>query len=127
MERVKINGKLDRCFYSSNIKINNFDLKFVKSIDFHIDDEKIIPKINICIDGIPDIDVMADVEINPSPRNLQEACLIIAHEIQKHGEFYDAYKDSVLSVFKENRIIFAPEGLVEEIADKIVKRISGEE
>lgn len=123
MDRVKINGKLDGCFYSSNIKINNLDLKSVKSIDLHIDEENFIPKINICAYGIPDIDVMGRVVIDPSPINLQESCRIIVHELQKHGEFYDAFVASVLSAIRE----IPDEIWSVELAERIVKRISGEE
>lgn len=66
-------------------------------------------------------------EIGMSEINLQEACQIVANELKKHGEFYDAYKNSVLSVFIESQIAFSPCELRKEISEKIVRRISGEE
>lgn len=125
MKRVEIKNRNETSLGAKCI-IDGKSIPNVKSVDFHVGVGE-FPEFIFKTNGIPDIDVMGRVTINPSPINLQESCRIIVHELQKHGEFYDAYKDSVLSVFKENRIIFAPEGLVEEIADKIVKRISGEE
>lgn len=62
-------------------------------------------------------------EIGMSEINLQEACRIIVHELQKHGEFYNAFISCVKSAIKE-----APDEIwVYELAEKIVKRISGEE
>lgn len=43
---------------------------------------------------------MADVKIDPSPTNLQEACLIITNELQKHGELYEAFVASVNGILK---------------------------
>lgn len=55
---------------------------------------------------------------------LQTSCEVIKSELMKHGEFYDAFVASVGSVIRE-----IPE--VGEktlaIAEKITKRISGEE
>lgn len=56
---------------------------------------------------------------------LQYACQIIRDELLKHGEFYNSFVKSVQSVIKET-----PEGTEiwsNELAEKIVKRISGEE
>lgn len=125
MKRVEIKNP-NESWIGTKCIIDGKDIPDVRSVDFHVGVNK-LPEFTFNTNGIPDIDVMARVEINQSPTNLQDACRIIAHELQKHGEFNDAYKDSALSVFKENRIGFAPDGLGEEIADKIVKRISGEE
>ena len=125
MKRVEIKNP-NESWIGTKCIIDGKDIPDVRSVDFHVGVNK-LPEFTFNTNGIPDIDVMARVEINPSPTNLQEACQIVANELQKHGEFYDAYKNSVLSVFKENRIDFAPDGLGEEISDKIVKRISGEE
>lgn len=62
-------------------------------------------------------------EIGMSEINLQEACQIITNEIHKHGEFYNAFVASVQSVITE-----APEeSWSNELAERIVKRISVEE
>ena len=125
MKRVEIKN-LDESRIGAKYIIDGKSVPNVRSVDFRGGVEE-VPEFTFNTIGIPDIDVMADVEINPSPTNIQEACSIISNELKKHGEFYDAYKNSVLSVFNESRIAFSPYDLREEIAEKVVKRISGEE
>ena len=64
-----------------------------------------------------------------SQTNLQWGCKVVSDELQKHGEFYDAFVSSVESVLDE----FDDENCVMDngyyspsLAEKIVKRISGE-
>lgn len=125
MKRVEIKNPNESCLGTKCI-IDGKSIPNVRSVDFHVGVGE-IPEFTFKTNGIPDIDVMGRVVIDPSPTNLQEACSIIANELKKHGEFYDAYKNSVLSVFNESRIAFSPYDLREEIAEKVVKRISGEE
>ena len=55
---------------------------------------------------------------------LQTSCEVIKSELMKHGEFYDAFVASVESVIRE-----IPEvgEKASDIAERITKRISGEE
>lgn len=54
---------------------------------------------------------------------LRTSCQIIKDELLKHGEFYEAFLASVQSAIRD-----APkECWSNELAGKIVKRISGEE
>lgn len=125
MKKVEIKNRNETSLGTECI-IDGKSIPNVRSVDLHVGVD-VVPEFTFAINGIPDIDMMGRVTINPSPTNLQEACRIIANELKKHGEFYDVYKNSVLSVFIESRIAFSPYGLREEISEKIVKRISGEE
>lgn len=125
MNRVEIKNP-NESWIGTECIIDGKDIPNVRSVDFHVGAGE-VPEFTFSTNGIPDIDVMARVEINPSLTNLQEACRIVANELKKHGEFYYAYKSSVLSVFIESQIAFSPCELREEISDKIVRRISGEE
>lgn len=55
--------------------------------------------------------------------DLQTACRIIRDELLKHEDFYKAFVISVQSVIKES----PQECWTIEMAERIVKRISGEE
>lgn len=121
MKRVEIKNP-NESWLGTKCIIDGKDIPNVRSVDFHVGVEE-VPEFTFNTNGIPDIDVMARVVINPSPTNLQEACRIIANELQKHGDFYDAFVASVRSSIHE-----APEEMWSgELAEKIVKRISGEE
>lgn len=120
MEKVQIK-KESGAWFCPDIFIGNKEITNVKNATFHVGADY-VPTFELEIVGIPDIDVMADVEIDPSPTNLQEACTMITNELLKHGEFYNSFVASVKSAIKE-----APnEVWGNELAEKIVKRISGE-
>lgn len=69
-------------------------------------------------------------EINPSQENLQESCRIISNELQKHGEFYDAFVSCVertLDEYDDENCVIDNGYFSPTLAEMIVKRISGEE
>lgn len=90
-----------------------------------------------CDDGnyrnIPLIDIAVAVEIvnsfrgknlnNMGESDLQTACQIIRDELLKHGDFYKAFVSSAQSAIRET----PKECWSNELAEKIVNRISGEE
>lgn len=55
--------------------------------------------------------------------DLKSACQVVSEELKKHGDFYDAFVASVESVIKE----MPSECWSQEVAEKIVNRISGGE
>lgn len=69
-------------------------------------------------------------DINTSPKDLQESCRIISNELQKHGEFYDAFVSCVegkLDEFDDENCVIDDGYYSPRLAEMIVKRISGEE
>lgn len=122
MQRVQIKESTSNRRMCPKIIIGEYEPKHITSVEFNIYPGE-VPEFKFGTVGIPDIDVMGRVEINPSPTNLQEACRIVANELKKHGKFYDTFVASVRS-----SILEVPEDiLINELAEKIVKRISGEE
>ena len=120
MKRVEIKNP-NESWIGTKCIIDGKIIPNVRSVDFHVGVEE-VPEFTFNTIGIPDIDVMGRVVFAPSPTNLQEACKIIAHELQEHGELYDAFVSSVESAIEES-----PSGTYcSELADRIVKRISGE-
>lgn len=105
------------------IKIDKNTYMSSADIDINIiEEEDCLPKTQIDITGIHRVDVFMMSEHELMPTNLQEACQIIAHELQKYGDFYNAFVSSVESAIEES-----PSGTYcSELADRIVKRISGE-
>lgn len=121
MKRVEIKNP-NESWLGTKYIIDGKEVPNVKSVDFHTAVEE-VPEFTFNTTGIPDIDVMGRVVINPSPKNLKEACLIVSNELQKHGDFYDAFVTSVRSSIRET----PKEMWSNELAEEIVKRISGEE
>lgn len=134
MNRVEIKNP-NESWSGTKCIIDGKDIPNVISVDFHVGVEE-IPEFTFNTVGIPDIDVMGRVEINPSPTNLREACRIISNELLKHGDFYDAFVGSVASVLKPKQryvgdgcfcIDIDDDTDYKGLAEEIVKRISGEE
>lgn len=84
------------------------------------------PEITISTRGVPDIDVLADAKLDPSPQNIQVACQIVENELKKHGDFYDAFVASINSVLSQG-IQCEPPDLMKSKAEQIINRIIGEE
>lgn len=62
-------------------------------------------------------------DIKENDSDLQTACQIIRDELLKHEDFYNSFVASVQSAIRE-----VPEECWSiELADRVVKRISGEE
>lgn len=135
MQRVQIKESTSNRRMFPKIIIGEYEPKYITSAEFNIYPGE-VPEFKFGTVGIPDIDVMGRVEINPSPTNLREACRIISNELLKHGDFYDAFVGSVASVLKP-RERYVGDGCFcididdgadyKGLADEIVKRISGEE
>lgn len=102
--------------------IDNIEVPYVTSAEFTAAVGE-VPTFNFETVGRPDIDSLGEVKFHFSPENLSDACLIVSEELEKHGDFYKAFVESVLSVLKE-----VPDGTeiwLNELAEKIVQRIAG--
>lgn len=120
IEQDKQNEMIYRVF------VNGEKLKRVNHIDLNIDVAE-VPQVNVGIVGGCNFEGMADIHFDYSPYTVKEACKILREELFKHGDLYIAFLASIESSLKEqkvNKIPFQPE---RDIADKILKRIIGEE
>lgn len=70
---------------------------------------------------------MADVHFDYSPYTVKEACKILREELLKHGDLYNGFISSIESSLKEQKVTGLPFQPESDIADKILKRIIGEE
>lgn len=134
MQRVIIKESYDGRKVFPRITIGKHELKHVTSVEFDVY-PGYFPEFKFGTVGIPDIDVLGRVEINPSPTNLREACRIVSNELFKHGDFYGAFVGSVASVLKPKQryvgdgcfcIDIDDDTDYKGLAEEIVKRISGE-
>lgn len=58
---------------------------------------------------------------------IQESCKILREELMKHGDLYSGFISSIESSLKEQKVTGLPFQPESDIADKILKRIIGEE
>ena len=101
------------------------------NLDISVDS---LPEVNITIGGGCDFEGMADIHFDYSPYTIKEACKILRDELLKHGDLYDGFVESILSVLKENSR-YIGDGETEiiaeygenQLAERILKRIIGEE
>lgn len=106
--------------------VDGVKIPHVRAVDFHVGVNE-APVFTFETVGNPDIDMPGQVEFSFKPLNVSEACQILSQELKKHGDFYDAFVASVRSAIEEipsDVDVFEYE---QEISEKIVKRISGEE
>lgn len=85
------------------------------------------PEVNITIDGGCDFEGMADIHFDYSPQTVKEACKILRKELFRHGDLYIAFLASIESSLREQKVTALPFQPESDIADKILKRIIGEE
>lgn len=127
IEQDKKNEMIHRVF------VNGEKLKRVNHIDFNIDVAE-VPQVNVGIVGGCDFEGMADIHFDYSPYTVKEACKILQDELLKHGDLYDGFKASIISVMKENSR-YIGDGEMEiiaeygenQLAEEILKRIIGED
>lgn len=120
IEQEKENWNIHRVF------IDRKEIKRVRSIDFAVSVE-CVPEVTVGIVGGCDFEAIADVCLDYSPETVKEACKILQEELLKHGDLYSGFISSIESSLKEQkvtRLTLQPES---DIADKILKRIIGEE
>lgn len=120
IEQDKENDHIHRVF------VDGKKLKRVNHIDFNIDVTE-VPQMNVGIVGGCDFEGMADIHFDYSPYTVKEACKILQEEILKHGDLYNGFISSIESALKEQKVTGLPFQPESDIADKILKRIIGEE
>ena len=116
IEQDKENKHIHRVF------VNGEKLKRVNHIDLNIDVAE-VPQVNVGIVGGCDFEGMADVHFDYSPYTVKEACKILREEIMKRNDLFDGFVSSIQTAIEE-----APNYIKNrELAERILKRIIGEE
>ena len=98
----------------------------VRAINFDISAGE-IPIVLVEIAGGCNFEGMADIHFDYSPYTVKEACKILRDELLKHGDLYNGFISSIESALKEQKVTALPFQPESEIAEKILKRIIGEE
>ena len=119
MERIRVVNKEcgslgTQCF------IGETQIHQVKSVDFRCSLDE-VPVFTFCVVAPPDIDMLADVQFSFAPETIEQACVVLQHELMKYGEFRKAFRDSIASAIDIGNMDDR-----KKQAEKILQRIAGE-
>ena len=120
IEQDKENKHIHRVF------VDGKNLERVNHVDFNINVDE-VPQVNVGIVGGFDFEGMADIHFDYSPYTVKEAFKILREELVKHDDLYSGFLSSIESSLKEQKVTGLPFQPESEIAEKILKRIIGEE
>lgn len=128
IEQDKENKHIHRVF------IDGKQIEKITHLDFQVDPCE-IPSVTLNIERMSGVDFEGQAEVNflKDPFTVQNACKILREELLNHGDLYDGFVASILSMLKENSR-YIGNGEMEiiaeygdnQLAEEILKRIIGE-
>ena len=98
----------------------------VKSVDFHVAVDE-VPIFNFEMMGAPDIEAECLAQISFTSQSITDAISVLRHELLQHGEIYHGFKASLKSALEHYNYCGLPFEPEEEIAEKILNFMIGEE
>jgi hypothetical protein len=98
----------------------------VKSVDFHVAVDE-LPTFVFEMVAEPDIEMECLAQISFTSQSITDAVSVLRHELLQHGEIYRGFKASLKSALERYNYCGLPFEPEEEIADKILNFMIGEE
>ena len=98
----------------------------VKSVDFHVAVDE-VPTFVFEMMAEPDIQMEALAQISFTSQSITDAISVLRHELLQHGEIYHGFKASLKSALERYNYCGLPFEPEEEIAEKILNFMIGEE
>lgn len=122
IEQDKENKHIHRVF------IDGKQIDKITHIDFQVNPLE-IPQVTLNLEVTTGVDFEGQAEVNflKTPFSVENACKILRDELLKHGDLYNGFLASIESSLKEQKVTALPFQPESEIAEKILKRIIGEE
>ena len=109
-----------KCFIDGNQVLR------VRSIDFHVAvDENPVLKLEMMT--VSDIEMECLTQISVTSQSITDAISVLRHELLQHGEIYNGFKSSLKSALESYNYCGMPFEPEEEIAEKILDFLIGEE
>lgn len=106
--------------------IDGHEVPRVKSVDFHIAVDE-IPTFVFEMMAEPDIEVECLAQISFTSQSITDAISVLRHELLQHGQIYHGFKASLKSALEHYNYCGLPFEPEEEIAEKILNFMIGEE
>lgn len=106
--------------------IDGHEVPGVKSVDFHVAVDE-LPTFVFEMMAEPDIEVECLAQISFTSQSITDAISVLRHELLQHGEIYHGFKASLKSALEHYNYCGLPFEPEEEIAEKILNFMIGEE
>jgi len=106
--------------------IDGHEVPRVKSVDFHVAVDE-LPTFVFEMVAEPDIEMECLTQISFTSQSITDAVSVLRHELLQHGEIYRGFKASLKSALERYNYCGLPFEPEEEIADKILNFMIGEE
>lgn len=106
--------------------IDGHEVPRVKSVDFHVAVDE-LPTFVFEMVAEPDIEMECLAQISFTSQSITDAVSVLRHELLQHGEIYRGFKASLKSALERYNYCGLPFEPEEEIADKILNFMIGEE
>lgn len=106
--------------------IDGHEVPRVKSVDFHVAVDE-VPTFVFEMMAEPDIEVECLAQISFTSQSITDAVSVLRHELLQHGEIYRGFKASLKSALERYNYCGLPFEPEEEIAEKILNFMIGEE
>lgn len=126
MSIVKITNPNPYDWMGTEFFIDDQKIPRVRSVNFHTAVDE-VPVVEFEMMAVPDIEMECLAQINMSSQSIMDAILILRHELLQHGEIYDSFKASLKSALESYNYCGMPFEPEEEIAEKILDFLIGEE
>lgn len=126
MPLVKITTPNPYDWLGTKIFIDGNKVPNIRSADFHTAVDK-IPVVKFEMMAVPDIEMECLAQISVTSQSITDAISVLRHELLQHGEIYHGFKASLKSALESYNYCGMPFEPEEEIAEKILDLLIGEE
>lgn len=122
MARVKIIG--ENPGGTIHTFVDGKEINEITAINFDVYAEDRIPRFEIEMNGVPDIDLDGRIDFSFSPQTVEEAAKVMRHSFMTDKDLYNALVASIESALRESTVVWE-EWEYTEVARKIADRIVG--
>lgn len=126
MSTVKIINPSSYDRFGTKCFIDGKEVPRVKSVNFHTAVDE-IPVVKFEMMEVPDIEMECLAQISATSQSITDAISVLRHELLQHGEIYNGFKSSLKSALESYNYCGMPFEPEEEIAEKILNFLIGEE
>lgn len=126
MSIVKIINPNPYDWLGTKCYIDGNEVPNVRSIDFHVAVDE-LPTVEFEMMAFPDFEMECLAQISVTSQSITDAILVLRHELLQHGGIYNGFKSSLKSALESYNYCGMPFEPEEEIAEKILDFLIGEE